>query len=281
MQRREIAIMRRIREPHHHSSRLRFAALIACVLAAISIAPIARASENCPGDIVPGGVGNVVNIDDLLFVINNWGPCPPPCPAYCTADIIHSCNVNIDDLLKVINTWGPCPACPADAMEPNEVCGQFKTLLSVGSNQTQTYTTLTLHNSADVDFFRIVGNETDSSCSCCDGGFCLDEDFQLKITLTVPAASAVAYSFCSSLTNCNETANCVNVLPGQTSTFTYNLDGACGGGGSDSYSAYVRIKANTVGFTGCGPYTLMYQFTPGCFGGLDQPDGRNDSVRAD
>ena len=55
----------------------------------------------CPADIT--GNGNV-NVDDLLAVINAWGPCPG-----CPADINGSGTVNVDDLLAVINAWGPCP----------------------------------------------------------------------------------------------------------------------------------------------------------------------------
>ena len=56
----------------------------------------------CPADITGNGA---VNTDDLLSVINHWGPCPAPCPA----DITGNGAVNTDDLLSVINHWGPCP----------------------------------------------------------------------------------------------------------------------------------------------------------------------------
>lgn len=49
-----------------------------------------------------------VNVLDLLAVINSWGPCPPPCPARCAADvapIAGNCTVNVQDLLLVINQW--------------------------------------------------------------------------------------------------------------------------------------------------------------------------------
>jgi hypothetical protein len=54
----------------------------------------------------------MVNIDDLLMVINGWGPCAAPCPPPgfgCHADIDNDCDVDIDELLIVINNWGPCP----------------------------------------------------------------------------------------------------------------------------------------------------------------------------
>jgi hypothetical protein len=62
----------------------------------------------CPTDIAPPGGNGVTNIDDLLSLINAWGPCPPP-PADCPADINGLGSVNIDDLLALISRWGPCP----------------------------------------------------------------------------------------------------------------------------------------------------------------------------
>lgn len=55
-----------------------------------------------PGDLNADGV---VNVDDLLTVINGWGPCPAP-PALCPGDANHDGTVNVDDLLMVINNWG-------------------------------------------------------------------------------------------------------------------------------------------------------------------------------
>jgi len=59
-----------------------------------------------PGDVNNSGI---VNVDDLLAVINGWGPCPPPAPGNCTADIAPAPagngTVNVDDLLLVINNW--------------------------------------------------------------------------------------------------------------------------------------------------------------------------------
>lgn len=58
----------------------------------------------CPADIAPQGGDHLVNVDDLLTVINSWGPC-----ANCAGDINGNGTVNVDDLLAVINSWGPCP----------------------------------------------------------------------------------------------------------------------------------------------------------------------------
>lgn len=72
-------------------------------------------TPNCPADCAPdngnGTFGNaIVNIDDLLATINEFGPAGGPCDsAPCNADgSIGNGQVNIDDLLNVINSFGPC-----------------------------------------------------------------------------------------------------------------------------------------------------------------------------
>ena len=58
-----------------------------------------------PADITGDGV---VDVDDLLAVINDWGDCAAPCPPPCVADIAPpggDCTVDVDDLLMVINNW--------------------------------------------------------------------------------------------------------------------------------------------------------------------------------
>lgn len=61
--------------------------------------------ETCAADVYQS---NAVDINDLLVVINNWGPCPPV-PTCCLGSIDGDGAVEIDDLLEVINGWGPCP----------------------------------------------------------------------------------------------------------------------------------------------------------------------------
>lgn len=58
----------------------------------------------CAADISPTGGNGVVDIDDLLAVVNNWGATGAN-----PADITGNGSVNIDDLLAVINGWGACP----------------------------------------------------------------------------------------------------------------------------------------------------------------------------
>lgn len=47
-----------------------------------------------------------VGFTDLLFVLSNWGDCPPAEP--CPADIDGSGDVAFTDLLAVLAAWGPC-----------------------------------------------------------------------------------------------------------------------------------------------------------------------------
>jgi len=54
----------------------------------------------CPADIAHNCH---VDVDDLLAVINAWGPC-----SRCVADITSNGQVDVDDLLAVINAWGNC-----------------------------------------------------------------------------------------------------------------------------------------------------------------------------
>lgn len=58
----------------------------------------------CPGDVVASGV---VGVQDLLYVIQNWGACP--LAGDCCADTDGDHVVGVSDLLAVIINWGPCP----------------------------------------------------------------------------------------------------------------------------------------------------------------------------
>jgi hypothetical protein len=53
----------------------------------------------CDGDT---NQSNEVDVDDLLFIINNWAAPGGP------ADLTGNGTVDVDDLLIVINHWGPC-----------------------------------------------------------------------------------------------------------------------------------------------------------------------------
>jgi hypothetical protein len=75
---------------------------------------VVRFAQASSTPLTHSGVGDttadgVVNVDDLLHIINTWGPCSGACPPTCSADIAPAggdCMVNIDDLLAVINNWG-------------------------------------------------------------------------------------------------------------------------------------------------------------------------------
>jgi hypothetical protein len=218
-------------------------------------------TADCPPDVAPAQGNGMVNIDDLLTVINGWGSCAQPCPPHCAADVTQNCTVNIDDLLAVINAWGNCP-CTLTQYEPNDSCATLTTLQTVGSNQMVSITNSALASTSDVDYFKFQCQETDATCSCCDGGFCLDEDYRVTVTLTVPAGGP-AYQLCVT-TNCSQLAGtCVSVPAGTTGQRMVVLDGACGGT-VDAYDMFVRISA-LAAVTTCQPYQLQYQFEPGCF----------------
>jgi hypothetical protein len=64
---------------------------------------------SCAADLAPQKGNSVVDVDDLLFVINNWGVCESGEP--CQADVAPVGGngiVDVDDLVFVINNWGPC-----------------------------------------------------------------------------------------------------------------------------------------------------------------------------
>lgn len=55
-----------------------------------------------PGDVDGDGL---VNTDDLIAVITQWGACPAP-PSNCPGDLVPTGTVNTDDLIQVITNWG-------------------------------------------------------------------------------------------------------------------------------------------------------------------------------
>ncbi len=57
----------------------------------------------CGGDINEDGG---VDVDDLLALIGNWGPCDDP--GNCPSDLDDSGSVDVDDLLMLLSAWGPC-----------------------------------------------------------------------------------------------------------------------------------------------------------------------------
>jgi hypothetical protein len=66
----------------------------------------------CAADVAPvGSLDQTVGVPDLLFIINNWGPCVNPnnCPADLAPNPTGDDTVGVPDLLFIINNWGPCP----------------------------------------------------------------------------------------------------------------------------------------------------------------------------
>lgn len=205
------------------------------------------------GDSSASGVG--VSCPEPAGLAPNNGDCDDGEPLINPA-ASEACN-GLDDDCDGISDNGPYE----DAVEPNESCGQLTTLASIGSNELIERVDLSLYGSGDHDFFMIPAWETDSSCSCCDT-FCLDEDFQLKITLTTPAGSG-SYRLCSGETCAGVDDNCQEVVAGQSSTWTWTIDGSCSA--TDGGDFYVHIHGvDPPGFS-CSPYILSYEFKTGCF----------------
>lgn len=176
------------------------------------------------------------------------GPCFPGPPT------TETCN-SLDDNCDGVVDNGSF----SDGLEPNNSCASFRTLATVGSDGTQTYTTPTLYASGDVDYYRFLATETDSSCGC--GVLSFDEDYTVRADLTVPSGAGV-YEFCISMT-CDSWAGCFNASPGTTTHVTWDLDGACGPGSQDDYSIYLRVRGTgSPGFS-CHNYTLSYTFDAG------------------
>ena len=57
--------------------------------------------DQCPADIDGSGA---VDSNDLLVILDEWGPCPD-----CPGDLNGDDEVDFNDLLIVLDNWGPCP----------------------------------------------------------------------------------------------------------------------------------------------------------------------------
>lgn len=62
----------------------------------------------CPGDIVPVPGDGLVNVQDLLQMLADWGGCFGSCENSCRSDLNGDCMVNVVDLLILLGQWGPC-----------------------------------------------------------------------------------------------------------------------------------------------------------------------------
>ncbi len=172
----------------------------------------------------------------------------------------ETCN-NIDD-----NCDGPIDnGSFSDGYEPNNTTTSYTSLPAVGSNNVWVTKYPTLYGAGDSDYFRITGNETDSSCQQCGGIFSADEDFKLTTCLTVPSGAG-SYQFC--IGNSATTAtNCTPVLAGSSTCWTTTMDGGCCPGGcNDNVTRYYRIYGGNAPGYECSAYTLKYKYETGCFG---------------
>lgn len=93
------------------------------------VAPCGRsaASVGCPAD---HNNDQSVNVNDLIGVINSWGPCTGG-PLLCAADIAPlggNGSINVEDLLAVLNGWGACPCLPTNNCLPGTAiwCEDFQ-----------------------------------------------------------------------------------------------------------------------------------------------------------
>jgi hypothetical protein len=178
--------------------------------------------------------------------------CEPGAPSTETCDGIDN---NCDGIVDNNGAF-------ADTLEPNVSCANHATLTQVGSDQTRTQNNLTLYPTGDVDYFRIPALETDNSCGC--GVFSTDEDYEMRVTLTVPPGAG-SYEVCMNTDTCSWPAgSCLQVNAGASVTVSQYLDGACVGPGQpDSYDVFIRVSPlNVPGFS-CRPYTLSYTFDAG------------------
>lgn len=57
--------------------------------------------ESCPADVTGDGT---VDVQDLVQVILDWGPCAAICPSDANGDLV----VDVQDLVLVVLAWGPC-----------------------------------------------------------------------------------------------------------------------------------------------------------------------------
>ncbi len=182
--------------------------------------------------------------------------CANGAPVTCTpgSPTAETCN-DIDDNCDGVVDNGVF----SDGFEPNADCAAARALNAVGSDQSFTYSSMTIYGQGDYDYYRVAMNETDNSCGC--GILSTDEDYQVRVAVT-PPAGAGSFEVCMNTNSCSfPTGYCFVVEEGNTLNLSQWLDGACPG--SDNYTLYLRIRGySTPGFE-CRPYTLSYTFDAG------------------
>jgi len=68
----------------------------------------------CPGDIAPPGGNGLVNIDDLVAVLNDFGSTGPPRTIGDVTPPCGNCIVNIHDVFHILDNFGQCLFGPGD-----------------------------------------------------------------------------------------------------------------------------------------------------------------------
>lgn len=184
--------------------------------------------------------------------------CANGAPATCTpgSPSAETCNDLDDNCDSVIDNGGF-----SDAYEPNPDCSSVRQLGGVGSDQSNTYTSMTVYGAGDDDYYRIPMAESDNSCGC--GSFSLDEDYRASVTLTVPSGAG-SFQLCMNVGSCGwADSDCVEIAEGTSATLQRDMDGQCLIGTTDSYTIYVRVRGDNAPGMECRPYTLAYNFDAG------------------
>ncbi len=191
--------------------------------------------------------------------------CSSGVPQSCTpgSPSAESCN-NVDDNCNGSTDEG----LSGDAYENNQDCSASRFIGTVdtvsGSNPNQITITPTIYGSGDVDVFQVNWRETDSSCQCCDWA-CTDEDYRMRVTLTVPA-DAGSYQVCARQSTCGGPwGACTTVAAGANASINVDRDGACDPFGSDSGTVYIEVRGIGAPAFECAPYTLAALVQTGCY----------------
>src|SRR5690606_28225447 len=47
-----------------------------------------------------------VDVQDLIILLGNFGPCPDPCTPDCAGDLNDDCSVDVQDILTLLSNFG-------------------------------------------------------------------------------------------------------------------------------------------------------------------------------
>jgi hypothetical protein len=166
-------------------------------------------------------------------------------------DVDNDCNGTVDN-----GNW-------EESYEPN-ACNAADSFPQISSNnQTLTQNQLTIWGNGDNDYYRIPMIEASGDgCNCCDF-WCLDEDYKLTVTLTVPIGAG-SYRLCRSA-SCGGDGSCITASAGESISMSMTYDGGCSPTGNDSYDEYIHVYGVNAPAHECRPYRIDYRFESGCF----------------